>query len=160
MNLLSRIFGINDSHLDAELVDSRTPEEIAEAEANAKKARIDHHRRNVRTGPVSFRKSTSPARAEKLVRKSAMKKAARRQRNRWIDVEHECARLRGRLEVLGLLDTPAGKATANHELAANALGSLIAEFGGDNFDIEREGAVKEVLEAAGDRYGQLLRAVA
>ena len=100
-NLLSKLPFLGEGKADRDL----TPEEIEEAEAQAKRDRIAFHRDHVRNGPAKFKQMTTGQ--ERRARHRSLDSMTRKGRRRQIRQYHadmrEAATLRGHLQAAGVV---------------------------------------------------------
>jgi hypothetical protein len=144
--------------------DELTEAELDELDAQAKKDRIEHHRRQVRNGPAKFghvtpgRRARAVRRAEKVVGRRA-NKAYRRD---WMRARDNIARLRGQLEAVAAIKTSRGTYVVGQSVALmrnawrglfDGYGALVAEtLGVDELDVENQEHRDAVVEAAVHHY--------
>lgn len=137
-----------------------TEKEAAEYdEVQAKKDRIEFHRRSVRNGPTSFKQPTNGQirRAKKRALARETKKAFRRQVRQHLADQREAATLRGQLQAAGILPYFTEDYTATPEQALRSVTWLIARFSaveadGDGRVLVTEKVVIDSLTAALNRW--------
>lgn len=138
-----------------------TEEEIAEAEAQAKKDRIKFHRTHVRNGPAKFTHVTNGQvkrqRRRDLARQT--RKAAQAQRRAFRATLQEHALLRGQLQAIGVIAYETGF-TPSDEARFRAARWIVTHYGADEVpDLGEEGAeqayLRAAIQAAFDRFADL-----
>lgn len=141
MNILDRIPSLT---ADAE------PEEVSEEDA--KRERIDFHRRNVRNGPTSFK--TITAGQERRARKRALKREQRQALRRRVRQHHaglrEAANLRGHLQSAGVLPFFSDDFTVSPAAQVRSVTWIVQRFTPESFADEdgRFEVTGKVVEAA------------
>lgn len=143
-NLFSKLPGLSD-HAGGGTVD------VESDEFEAKRERIDFHRRQVRNGPTSFKYQTAGQvkRARHRALRRDTKRARRGQVRRFLVSQREIAVLRGQLQAVGVLPyAQDGQFTPADDLRWNALLAILGNFGDADAEYPND---RETLVAAIER---------
>jgi len=140
-DLLSKLPGLNDIQTDD---DEQTPEE---AEAEAKKARIQFHRDHVRNGPAKFGGPTSGQvrRTKARATRASIKHNRRRQVKEYLAQQRFIATLRGNLQAAGVLPYVTDYKPSERQ-EARAIKWLAQTFDGDDLEARLKHAVETYVK--------------
>lgn len=122
-------------------------EDTAElGEVEAKKARIDFHRRSVRNGPANFKSPTSGQirRAKVRALAASTKRARRAQIRQFHADQREASILRGHLQAAGVIAYANPERMASPQQALASVVWIVQRFGGDFAD--ETGRVEVTME--------------